>query len=172
MALSESKLKGLILDITNSFPGSPFEAINLLTDAYDSYAQDAVDGTGDPPLVVNKSAFKSALNFDIGNTAVIAATTFESAVVEYWTGATFSPSTPPPGSVAKVSSAIVTPPIPNGLLLTVFSNTTAGISADTKAQEMASALHSMTITGAGLIQHMIPSPSGPVPGPPIPFTIS
>jgi len=175
MTLSASNLKSLILAATGNpgdFAASPAEATQRLTDAYDTYAQDAVDGSGDGPLVVNKSGFQSALNFT-GTTSSAAATSFEAAVVAYWTGATFNISTPPPGSVVKVSSMIVVPPIPNGQILTVFNDVSPGVSADTKAQQMADALHSMTITGSGIIQHLIPpTPTPPTPGPPILFNIA
>jgi len=172
MALSASKLKNEILAIINdplNFPASENEAKQRLADAYDNYAQDAVDGSGDGPLSVNKSGFQSALNFPVGGSAAAAATAFETAVVTYWTGATFNITTPPIGSLSKVSSTIITPPIPNGLIGVVFADISAGVTADEKAQQVADAIHTMTITGAGIINHIIP---GGFPGPPIPYTIS
>ena len=173
MTLNATTLKSEIFAITGNpanYPGDPVEAAQKLADAYDTYAQDATDLTGDGPITVNKSGFQSSLNFTVGNTAAQAALAFELAVIAYWTSAKFDTSTPPPGSVTKISSTIIIPPISNGLLLTVFSDI-SGADADTKAQQIADALHSMTITGAGIIQHTIPSPSGPIPGPPLPFTI-
>lgn len=172
MALSSSKLKNEILAVTgdpSNFPSSENDAKQRLADAYDNYAQDAVDSSGDGPLIVNKSAFQSALSFSVGGSAAAAAAAFEAAIVAYWTGATFNITTPPPGSILKVSSTIVTPPIPNGLIGGVFSNISPEVTADTKAQQIADAIHAMTITGTGVIAHMLP---GSIPGPPIPFTIS
>lgn len=99
MALDVNKLKGELLKLIDPndphFVGHPTNATdfaNNWANAYDTYAKDAQDVSGDPVLTAHKSSMAArllTLNVPAGVIAT-AASTFDQALADYWIGATFA----------------------------------------------------------------------------------
>lgn len=83
-----------------------------------------------------------------GETSASAASKFANAVYEFWNGATFKLTIPPPGTVLPEISAIVTTNIVKSTLasalVSIFSNNSG--TAASKASQIADALHTATLT--------------------------
>jgi hypothetical protein len=101
MALDVNKLKTELLKLIDPndahFVGHPTNATDFATNwsnAYDTYAKDAQDVSTDPVIAAptHKAAMKArllTLNVPVGVIAT-AASTFDQAFADYWTGATFA----------------------------------------------------------------------------------
>lgn len=187
MALSQTKLRDEFRKLTDpnfgSFAGYPASAAAAAASwatAYDTYARDAVDASGDAVVTVNKPGFQSALT-----TALLASTTpqaaaagFANAFTAYWTGAVFAVGLlpPPAGPCANVGgngifgaevSSVVTVVNAAALqsaLATEFQ--TLSGNGNTKAQALAAIFHSATTTGVTVLISGLdttPPGSGPLP---------
>lgn len=186
MALSASTLAGELRKIFDpgaggfGWPASRSAAIASITAAYDTYASDAVDYSGDAVASKSPSGFQAALAAAFSDTwtAADAADAFRDAWIAYWTGATFAVGAPPPPSgqcpnsggntvfSVEISSAVT---IINGAplrasLLYEFGN--LGIDGDAKATAIAAAFHAATTNDItcridGL--DSTPPPTGPLP---------
>lgn len=131
-----------------------------------SYLNNMEDMTGDnpvPPFQVGQTKpIFDAINKlgDIGPGGV------QGLVQTHWAALfpiNFQLSTPPPGSVQKVSS--IGSPVPMQPLTPVL---TGPGTLDGFHNQFATIVHATASTIPIVINHLIPSPSGPVPGPPIP----
>lgn len=184
MALSASILKTEILKLVDpddpGFVGFPEDTATMQanwTDAFDAYALNAVDVSGDPVVTVNKAGFQAALAplFNPDSTSTAAANAFASAWSAYWTGATFAILIPPPSGVGgngifgvEISSA-VTVVVPANLssdLKTIFDTIDTDQDPDTKAQQIADAFHAATTNDITVLISGLdttPPPTGPLP---------
>jgi hypothetical protein len=163
-----------------AWPISRPAAVQLWTDAYDSYASDAVDYSGDGVSSKSPAGFEAALvsQFSGSWTASAAAIAFRNAFIAYWTGGVFSVgSVPPPGGacpnvggngVFSIESSSVVSSVGGTTLRTqlqaVFNDLTDD--AEAKIQDIATVFHEATT------QHVIvlisgldttPPPAGPLP---------
>lgn len=183
MSLSESILVTEIRKvIDSSHPGflgfgSEAEQKTRFTNAYDVYAAQAEDVSGDSVQTVNKAGFEAALVFTVPGTAVAAATSFVAAFTAYWTAATFAvglinpaPSCPSVGGnliFGVETTSIASIGVTAGLLAELtaaFSDTSE--TGEEKAESIAAAFHSATlsavlVTIVGL--DTTPTPAGPLP---------
>lgn len=181
--LSQAKLTGLLSAFFSSPDGIADRAVaeTRWTDAYHSYAQDAVDASGDSVVTVNKAGFLGTLNLRGEQSSASAAANFDQAFVSYWTGGIFAIGklvvVPPPGCpsiggttiwASEITSLVVSviPNVLSGLLLPIFERTDSSDTALSKASEIARAFHTATTTAvivtiAGL--DTTPGPVGPLP---------
>jgi hypothetical protein len=107
MTLSASKLKDELLKVLDStnihFVGNSatiIAAANNWANAYDVYAKDATDLSGDAVVLTNKAGFASTLAAQIppspnAGSYATTANAFDLAFIAYWTAATFRTGTPP-----------------------------------------------------------------------------
>jgi len=141
------------------FPPTKDDAGDAFADAYDAYATDAVDESGDPVVTVNKAGFAGILKAGLGPNlpASAAAQIFDDAFVAFWTGGIFAIGTPPQGippcpnnpstpMVTEVSSLVstITTGMLKGLLETEFAILTDNGAA--KAAALAGWFHAATTT--------------------------
>lgn len=168
MALASATLKTEILKLVDpndvAFVGHPADvagaAANWAT-AYDNYALNAVDFSGDAVSIVNKALFQSTLASQLASstTAATAAAAFGAAWLAYWTGAVFSVGTPPVSAPpclnvggtlifsVEATSVVAPAPIPAGLI--TLLTTEFGVKTedpDAKATALANAFHTATTT--------------------------
>jgi len=125
------------------------DAANAFANAYDTYAQDALDVSNDGPDTLNKQGIIDAfITLTTSETPTSASVTFEDAIIAYWNGGTFELLTPPAGTITPEISANVTGNIATSAistdLKTVFENTSD--SAATKASQIADILDTATKT--------------------------
>jgi len=176
-----------------SFVGHPANVSDAATNfanAYDTYALDAVDYSGDAVAVVNKAGFESTLAASLppgnpGGTPLAASAAFDNAFISYWTGATFAIGIiPPPAGICpnvggnsifsvELSSVVsaITPSILGNLLSTVWNSLPPTGSKETEdpsiaASAIASALHTATTTAISVLISGLdttPIPAGPLP---------
>lgn len=183
MALNQALLKSELLKLFDEtdpgFAGWPTTIVQAATNfanAYDKYAIQAQDASGEPPLSVNKAGFETALMSipvpEVG-TAAVSANIFDQAFLAYWTGGSFTFGIPPPTGVGgtgifsvELSSVVlsVTPSVLGNLLLPIFSTYSAF--AEPQADAIASAFHTATTTAVVVIitgLDTTPPPTGPLP---------
>jgi hypothetical protein len=153
MALSldtlKSNLKTWLEDKTNY--SSISDSMTAFIDAYEDYALDCVDISGDSISTYFKTnalnILKTITNSD---TATTASQKFENALIAFWTNATFELLTPPAGTVTPEISAIVTTNIiPTTLataLLSIFNAKSSSDTDITKANQIATVLDTSTKT--------------------------
>jgi hypothetical protein len=113
MALNINKLKSELLKLLDKnnpnfvgFPTNATDFANNWANAYDTYAKDAQDASGDVVLTVHKSAMAArllTLNVPAGVIAT-AASTFDQALADYWNAAIFSVGIPPTPAAACPSA--------------------------------------------------------------------
>lgn len=184
MALSQTRLAASLLDIFAAKASirtvEDFE--ERWTDAYDRYAREAEDVSGERPTTVNAVGFRRALNFRVSRTAAEISRQFEQGFVTYWTGAVFQvgvipPPTPPCPNVggttifaSETSSVVawITPRIMFAQLLSEFSVTQRGDTIQARANSIAAAMHRAT-TSAVLVL-ITGLDTTPMPGGPLPIT--
>lgn len=167
MALDKSVLKEELLKLLDEghaefagFPSSASDAAQNWADAYDTYAADAEDVSGDAVASANAAGFKSALVFADGTpTPVASSLEYDAAFVAYWTGATFAVGTPPSSGTGgngtfgvELSSAVVSviPAVLGGLMATILAAIDSDQDPDVKAGKFADAFHDAT-TSAVLV---------------------
>jgi hypothetical protein len=171
MALSQAILKAEFLKLFDPavavYPATVVDAITNWSNAYNTYALNAVDVSGDPVVTVNLAGFTAALTASIlpcppGTDITTCANAFDSAFVAYWTLAAFSIGSLPPGIYPCLNVggtltfgiettsivSVVTPGVLSALLLTEFANLSSDY--DAKADDLAQAFHDAT-TSAVLV---------------------
>lgn len=184
MALSASILKSEILKLVDpndpGFVGFPEDSATMQsnwTNAFDAYALNAVDVSGDIITTVNKAGFQSALAplFNPNSTSTAAANAFATAWAAYWTGAIFAVGIPPPSGVGGNGifgieiSSVVTVIVSANLsveLKTIFDKVDTDQDPDIKAQQIADALHAATTNDITVLitgTDTTPPPTGPLP---------
>jgi hypothetical protein len=127
------------------------QSMSSFINAYETYALDVVDVSGDGILTYFKANALTILNtISNSDTASTASVKFENAIIAFWTAATFKLITPPAGTIAPEISAIVTTNIvTNNLatpLNTIFTNLNSSETDSTKADSLATAFHNSTKT--------------------------
>jgi len=192
MALSQATLKTELLKIMDpdnpSFVGHPDNVNDAAANwaaAYDTYALNAADYSGDALASANAPGFETTLaNMlpagDPGGTAATAAAAFEAAFIMYWTGAVFAVGiVPPPTGVCpniggntifglEATSAVITivPNILIPLLVAAWANPLGTEDPDAAATIAASAFHTATTTAVFVLisgTDTTPPPAGPLP---------
>ncbi len=186
MALSQAKLAGELSRFMDpehpsfAWPASRSEAIQLWVDAYDTYATDAEDVSGDAVVTKYPAMFHAELvNRLTGSwSSAAAALAFRYAFVTYWTGAVFAiGAVPAPGGpcpnvggngIFSVEIQSVVTSV-NGVnlrsaLLALFDALTDDAGA--RIEAIAAAFHAATttdvlVTITGL--DTTPPPAGPLP---------
>lgn len=166
MALSQATLKAELLKLIDQdsptfigFPATKEQACENWANAYDVYCQSAQDISNDGLATSNPTGFKNSLIANLpegaAGSAALGAAAFESAVVAYWTGATFNIGSLPPGGIGgtgvfsiEISSVVteITPNVLYDLLLIEFSKTTFELDMDVKADTLAALFHTFTTT--------------------------
>lgn len=168
MALDQNKLKdNLFAWLQNVNVANIADSAEDFADAYEDYAFDAQDPSGDSPSILNRAGLVSAIaGLPAIGTAINAAQIFATGIVAYWTGGIFE-ITPP-----ELASVVITPPVPALIsvpLTTVFLDNSVDdpedpdVTYDRKADEIATLLHAATITT--IVSIALPAPSSPIVGP-------
>ncbi len=168
--LDKEGLKDSIKKIISiNYPNNIDEAVDAWTSAYNDYAMQAEDGTGDKPKNVNKSEFEAKIRtaFNYGN-YLGSSSNFESAISAYWDSATFETNYFVPPLTGKSSSKIISKPLPNGQMFGVFSDISSNTTVNEKVQQIVDVIHEITTTGAGTMEFILPNGSL---SPPVPFLI-
>ena len=168
MALSKNKLKDNILSWFNEDVTSIFDFTNYFSDAYEDYALDCIDISGDSILTYNKAGMKNILNTLTNNeTTSSSALKFENSIITFWTEATFKLTIPPTGTILPELSAIVTTNIIPGViktpLISVFSDLSPNTTKQQKADQLATVFHTATLTVVVTCVGTHPSTGNPVP---------
>jgi hypothetical protein len=180
MALDRSKLSGRLRTLFTSPDGiaNAQDAESRWTAAYDSYALDAEDVSGDMVTTTNRPGFLSALDFGSWSSVQQAAQRFDDAFVAYWTGGVFAVGSliaVPPGECPNVggngtwaseTTSVVTAVVAGvlkGLLLPILRANSG--TPESKAREMARAFHEATTTAVTVLitgLDTTPGPGGPL----------
>lgn len=165
------------------YPSSIAAAAANFANAYNTYAVDATDVSGDPILTVNQAGFQSTIAGSPqpgSGSPEQMATIFDTAFITYWQVGTFDTISLIPGTGAsgcinvggtgifssELSSVVasISPNVLRGLLLPLFSQTTGdGAQA---AADLANAFHTATTTAIiVLISGLDTTPplAGPLP---------
>jgi len=183
MALDKSKLSSSLRSLFENPDGisSAADAEAKWADAYNSYAMDAEDASGDRPAVTNQGGFLSTLSLVEGATVAGAAQLFDAAFVTYWTGGVFVVGTPitvpPPGCpsiggttiwATEITSlvTVVVPGVLAGLLAPILGSLSDSATPASKANGIAGAFHQATTTAVMVLMTGLdttPPPVGPLP---------
>lgn len=140
MALAQSKLKDNLVDWMSAVTTDQVEALTNFVDAYDLYAQDATATSGGDFVSANKAEMLSILlTLPPIGTAISAAEIFALAVSTYWIGGVLTPST---------VSATFVPDALKSLLIPIFSDVTIEKTYEICADQLATAMHTVTLTVA------------------------
>lgn len=184
MSLNQAKLKTEIMKLideeTPGFIGFPTDLVTACQNwgnAYNIYALDAVDISGDKLLTSNLVGFQNALAANLpvaeAGTSILAASAFDLAFISYWTAAVFSIGMIPLGGIGgtgifsvEISSVVsaITPNVLNNLLLPIFNLNSED--TDAKADSLATAFHTATTTAIFCLISGLdtsPPPGGPLP---------
>ena len=87
MALNQTKLKNNLIDWMSNPYAIKLDALDAFTNAYDSYAQDAVATSGGSFVSANSSGLlNTLLTLPDSGTSQIASDIFANAISLYWTG--------------------------------------------------------------------------------------
>jgi hypothetical protein len=185
MTLSKATLKAELLKIMDSqnpnfvgWPATPATAITNFAAAYNTYATQATDISGDHLILANLPGFIAAITSAMpppspGGTLANYASTMATAFTTYWTAAPFTILIPPPSGIGGtgVFSIEVTS------LVTVINSAilSTGIltqlnqqfdSADDAADAVADVWHTATTTAITVVivgLDTTPPPAGPLP---------
>jgi len=178
MSLDKAKMEAKLLRMFDQdhvefigFPTDIATAAANWTDAYDTYALDAEDASGDTLASASASSFEEHLGGGPGDppspppnlpgpggTPTMAAQAFDDAFVKYWTGASFNVGTPPVhlspcpnvgGTTifsTEATSVVsgVTANVLRGLLIPIFSDINPSTTAAQKASQIATAFDTAT----------------------------
>jgi len=182
MALSKSTLETEFRKLMDpdfaqfaGFPDDGPAAAANFANAYDLYASNAADASGDLVASKNKAGFESALAGVISPNTPAAAmgAAFEQAFVMYWTGAVFAVGIPPPNGVGgtglfsvELTSMVVT--VTPGVLLASIVPELSSTSDDgaAKAAAFADLFHTATTSAVIVLitgLDTTPPPAGPLP---------
>lgn len=182
MTLNPSRLASSILDIFTNKAGinSVEEFERSWAAAYDDYAREAEDVSGERPLTVNAPGFRQSLNFRSSRHPSIIAAQFEAGFRAYWTGAVFVFGVPPPPvppcpnvggntifgiELSSVVSA-VTPGVMFSQIFPEFSMAFRGDTIASRASAIAAAMHRATTTAVLVLisgTDTTPPIAGPLP---------
>jgi hypothetical protein len=165
----------------SGFPSSKADATTNWAQAYNTYALSAQDASEDLVASVSLPGMISTLLAQLPDSATgtpdLAAAAFDSAFVQYWTGAIFAVGIPPTGLGAcpnaggtsvfssEISSVVtaVTANVLKDLLLPIFNSINDGIVA---SQLLATAFHTATTSAVIVLitgLDTTPAPAGPLP---------
>lgn len=169
MTLSKATLKTELLKIMDSanpqfvgWPTTPADAITNFANAYNTYAVQATDISGDVLVTANLAGFQAAITASIpppnpGGTLANYATVMGTAFTAYWTGAIFAigkippPQTPLPpnnGIWGIELTSLVTIVNSAGLQSSILSQLNQQFdNADDAADAVADVWHNATTTG-------------------------
>jgi hypothetical protein len=155
--LNKSTLKQEILVIMNNKPTSLYSAAQLWSDAYDIYAKDATDLSGDTiKSGTNKDSLltklhEAFLSMDAG----ISSTKINEGVISYWGSVVFNTDNIIPPWTSKISSKVTYPPLLNPeSLYTIFMSLENSATYESKAIEISDYLHTITTTAKATISYM------------------
>lgn len=164
MTLRRSKLRR---ELQGFFGGSGVQSASDAEErwsrAYDAYAREATDASGDKVATVNRPGFRRVLNFNPATgSAPAIAQQLDSAFVVYWTGAVFAigkpptPDAPCPSTgifVVELTSVVIAvlPGVLAALLIPIFSNRTKSSTAAQQAAQVASAFHTATTSAVTVL---------------------
>lgn len=185
MALSKAVLKAELLKIMDSanpqfvgWPATSAAAVDNFANAYNTYAVQATDISGDILTTANLAGFKAAITAAIppanpGGTIANYATTMGTAFTAYWTGAIFAIGLLPPGGVGGTGlfsveiTSLVTVVNSAGLQAQILADLTQPFdNADDAADALADIWHTATTTGITVLISGLdttPPPGGPLP---------
>lgn len=140
MALVQSKLKDNLVDWMRAVTSNQVEALTNFVDAYDLYAQDASTTSGGNFVSANKAGMLSILlTLPPTGTAINAAEIFALAISTYWIDGVLTPST---------VSATFVPDVLKTLLIPIFSDISSEKTYELCAEQLAAAIHTVTLTVA------------------------
>lgn len=153
MALDKSKLQTELENWLNNKNNylTRNDAYTAFADAYETYALDAQDVSGDVVNIYNKPDLISTLEEipEIG-TVEIASQKFEDAINAFWTGALFYKTIAPAGTILPETIAITFFPTTSDLikdgLTTIFEDLSPETTLIQKAQQIATILDTGTKT--------------------------
>jgi hypothetical protein len=163
-----------LFDVNNvnfsGYPATAAAACSNWGNAYDVYAKAATDVSTDSVVLANKALFVSTLLAQMPadpttGTPIAAANAFDAAFAAYWTAATFAIGVPPTSAAVCPSIggtaifaleatsivSVVTPAVLANLLLPIFSDVTTTGTAQIKAQQIAAAFHTATMTAVMVV---------------------
>jgi hypothetical protein len=153
MALSQTTLKNSLLSWMQGKTGytTLSQSMSVFINAYEAYALAAKDVSNGSLLTYFKANALAILNtLTNSETAATAAQKIENAIVAFWTSALFDLVTPPTGTIAPETLAIVTTNIVAGTLasalLTLFNNLGSNETDATKSDSLATVLNNSTKT--------------------------
>ena len=186
--LNEGKLRASLLRFFTNPAGliSIPQAEERWATAYDDYARDAEDLSGDPVLLSNRPGFRAPLRFRGIRNSVQFAQQIEAGFLAYWAGATFAlgnlvpgtgtvdcPTIGPVGSnfifASEISSLVilVAPGVMFSGILPHVSVTYRGVTAEQQSRRIAAAMHAATTSAVTVlisgIDTVIPGLGGPFP---------
>lgn len=151
MPLNQNKLKNNLIDWIENPYSIKVDALDAFTNAYDSYAQDAVATSGGSFVSANSSGLLSTLlTLPDSGTPQIASDIFANAISLYWTGAILTPST--------VSVTLV-PATLSAQLLSIFSDLNPERTYEQIADLLSTAFHTATLTVQTINPTTTPSPT-------------
>jgi hypothetical protein len=118
--------------------------------AYDNYAMDAEDVSGDGPLTLNKQGIIDAIkSITLPGTAATAAQKFAQGIVAYWTGGVFAVTSLIEGWSTETAAAVTSVPFLSSLtveLAVIFNDKEDIITHTGKAEKIAEKLDAATKT--------------------------
>lgn len=189
--LDEGKLRASLLQFFRDPRGirTIQQAEERWTRAYDEYARDAEDVSGDSVISINRAGFRGALNFRIIRHTTQMAAQLEAGFLSYWTGGAFAvgnlvsgvgvapclnvPVPPAPTSTlifaSEVSSVVfaIAPQVMFSGVLPHLQRNFSGVTAEDQARRIASAMHQATISAVTVlitgIDTALPAVGGPFP---------
>lgn len=151
MALNQTKLKNNLINWMSNPYTIKLDALDAFTNAYDSYAQDAVATSGGSFVSANSSGLlNTLLTLPDSGTPQIASDIFANAISLYWTGAVLTPST--------VSITLV-PATLSSQLLPIFSDLNPERTYEQIAELLAIAFHTATLTVQTINPTTTPTPT-------------
>lgn len=163
MSLSQSKLKTELVTALQTNPANMTLFAEVFSTAYDNYAKDAVDISGESLATTGKNAMKSSLlSLDApGNVLPLYALAIETAVIAYW-GASAFPKLIPPTGISSETSVTITPMTPGSIQPGLLAKLLLGAGdVATSADDHSIILHTATITVK--TTHTGPSTAFPFP---------
>lgn len=160
------------------WPATPAAAITNFATAYNNYATQATDISGDNLVTANLAGFQAAITASIpppnpGGTLANYATAMGTAFTAFWTGAIFAIGKIPPSGIggtgifASEITSLVTVVNSAGLQAAILAQLNQQFdNADDAADALADVWHTATTTGVTVLitgLDTTPPPGGPLP---------